>query len=101
MYHIDMFEKKVRYNQITFTIKAPSKNPLKKYDVFQGKTFIVSFGQKYPNGVPYEQYKDKLGYYSQYDHDDKKRRDRYRQRHRGDYIDDPTRAGFWAYRNLW
>ena len=47
-------------NEITFTIRAPSRNPLKKYDVFQSKTFITSFGQKHPNGIPYEQYKDKL-----------------------------------------
>ena len=96
-----MFEKKVRINQITFKIRAPSKNPLKKYDVYQGDTFITSFGQKHPNGVPYEQYKDKIGYYSKYDHNDKKRRDRYRQRHRGDYIDDITKAGYYSWKFLW
>lgn len=96
-----MFVKKVRHNEITFTIKAPSRNPLKKYDVFQGKDFIVSFGGKYPNGIPYEQYKDKLGYYSQYDHKDKERRNRYRKRHANDFINDPNRAGFWATRFLW
>ena len=39
-----MFIKRVRHNEITFTIRAPSRNPLKKYDVYQGKTFITSFG---------------------------------------------------------
>lgn len=41
----------------------------------------VPFGGKHPDGTPYEQYEDKLGHYSQYDHNDLKRRHNWLSRH--------------------
>lgn len=54
----------------------------KKYDVFQkdGKK-IISFGGIRKNGKPYEQFRDIIGYYKGFDHNDKKRREKYYNRH--------------------
>src|SRR6056297_871941 len=48
----------------------------------------VRFGGIKKDGTPYEQYKDKLGHYSAYDHGDKKRRDNYKRRHMRITMDD-------------
>lgn len=63
-----------------------STSKLKKYDVYnsQGKK-ICSFGAIKPNGTPYEQFKDKIGLYSSYDHNDNKRRVNYYKRHNKTY----------------
>jgi hypothetical protein len=55
-----------------------SKNPAKKYDVYDGKTKkkINSFGAR---GMYH--YFDKIGAYSSYNHLDKERRKRYYARH--------------------
>lgn len=55
---------------------APSKRKGKKYDVYEynGK-YITSFGAS-----NYQQYKDKLGFYSNLDHLDKKRRYKFKKR---------------------
>jgi len=91
----------------------PSKRENKKYDVYlvfnnkeMGvgvlkdnefvKRYITSFGDK-----RYEQYKDKVGYYKNLDHNDKDRRKLYRDRHKNDNINDPNYAGFWSYKYLW
>lgn len=58
--------------------------------------YIVSFGQK---GM--EQYKDKFEYYKYLDHNDKKRKDAYRARHKNDNINDPNFAGYWSWNYLW
>lgn len=52
----------------------------KKYDVYNmdGK-YLTSFGDK-----RYQQYHDKLGFYSHLDHNDKDRRERYLNRHSKD-----------------
>jgi hypothetical protein len=45
----------------------------------------VPFGGKYPDGTPYEHYRDRaLGYYHSYDHLDRARRASYRARHAGE-----------------
>lgn len=62
-------------------IFSPSTNKLKKYDVFYNGKKLVSFGAKYPNGIPYEQYFDKIGYYKDYNHYDDIRKDKYYKRH--------------------
>ena len=50
-----------------------------------GRTKRVPFGGKYPDGTPYEHYRDSaLGYYKKYDHGDKARRRLYRARHAGE-----------------
>ena len=81
----------------------PSKRQNKKYDVYivlnrnpLNKKYIVSFGQK---GM--EQYKDKFGHYKDLDHNDKKRKDAYRSRHKNDNINDPNFAGYWSWNYLW
>lgn len=41
------------------------------------------------------------GYEDYTQHKDKARRENYRSRHRGDKINDPTKAGFWSWHVLW
>lgn len=41
------------------------------------------------------------GYQDYTQHKDKDRRKNYRSRHRGDKINDPTKAGFWSWHVLW
>lgn len=77
-----------------------SKRKDKKYDaiIFENnKTRYVPFG-----ALGYQQYKDKtgLGLYSHLDHNDKERRKRYRQRHKGSQLRIFSPAYFaWYY--LW
>jgi len=54
--------------------KSTRKN--KKYDVYKKGDYIVSFGDS-----RYEQYFDKIGLYSNKDHNDKERRRLYYARH--------------------
>ena len=72
----------------------------KKYSVYvkdkKGNKKLIHFG-----AIGYQQYKDKLGRYSAYDHLDKKRRDRYRVRHSKDNINDKNYPGYWSYHYLW
>ena len=42
----------------------------------------IPFGGKYPDGTPYEHFKDQIGHYSKYDHNDEKRRDNWIKRHK-------------------
>jgi len=51
--------------------KSRRKN--KKYDVFKNNKYLVSFGAIKKNGIPYDQYYDKIGSYSKYNHNDNKR----------------------------
>jgi Family of unknown function (DUF5754) len=69
---------------------SPSTDKRKKYDVWvwsNGRAKKVSFGA--------------AGYQDYTQHHDQTRRDRYRQRHRNDHIDDPTTPGFWSWHCLW
>lgn len=72
----------------------------KKYDAIvltdTGKEKRVPFG-----AIGYQQYKDKaLGLYSKLDHLDKKRRDNYRNRHRGENLKKFS-PGYFAWKYLW
>lgn len=61
-----------------------SKNPEKKYDAYDANTgeFLASFGGiRKATGIPYEQYHDSLGLYSEYDHGSSYRRRNYIKRH--------------------
>jgi len=90
------------YHKYGLIFVAPASNKLKKYDVYdKNYKYITSFGAIRPNGIPYEQYYDKLGYYKDYNHNDKQRRDRYRKRHINDNLDDPLSAASLAWRILW
>lgn len=78
-----------------------SHNPLKKYDAVFDDGHVVSFGAIKRNGEPYKQYKDKtlLKLFSQFDHLNKQRRDRYYLRHSVDY---PKYSADWfAKHYLW
>jgi hypothetical protein len=70
------------YKVDDYIFKAPSKRKTAKYDAYDlSGNFIISFGALYPDGTPYEQYKDQIGHYSSKDHLDKKRRQAYYLRH--------------------
>ena len=71
----------------------------KKYSVYvirDGRVRLIHFG-----AIGYQQYKDKIGRYSAYDHLDKKRRARYRARHKNDNITDTSFPGYWSMHYLW
>jgi hypothetical protein len=59
---------------------APGRGD-KKYDVYDKKLkYITSFGSR-----NYAHFKDTIGAYANMNHGDKKRRDRYYNRHKNDY----------------
>ena len=62
------------------------------------KKYVTSFGDK-----RYQHFKDQtpLKTYKNLDHNDPKRRDLYRQRHKNDNINDPNYAGYWSWFYLW
>lgn len=93
-------EKKV-FHKFGFTFVVPAVVKNKKYSVYNDDVYITSFGQIRPNGIPYEQYEDKIGYYKDYNHYDIKRRNNYRSRHKNDNLDDITSAGFFSRYLLW
>lgn len=69
-----------------------STNASKKYDVYvpndqSQRLKKVSFGAR--------------GYQDYTQHKDKERRDRYRERHIHDHINDPFSPGCWSYHVLW
>jgi len=75
--------------------KSNAKN--KKYSVYvlkDGKKRLIHFGD-----TRYQHFKDKLGMYSNLDHNYKKRRSNYLSRH-GKKTDKNT-AGYWAEKILW
>lgn len=83
------------YNLDGYQFVAPSRRKNKKYDVYLDGEYVLSFGDK-----RYEQFKDKIGYYSSMDHNDRDRRSNYINRHRKD-IDNYGNAGYFAYNYLW
>ncbi len=75
--------------------KSKAKN--KKYSVYvmkDGKKKLIHFGDS-----RYSQYKDKLGEYSNLDHNDKKRRDLYYKRHGKATSKDS--AKYFSHKYLW
>lgn len=92
------YYKKDDYKFIGFSISHLKD---KKYDAIlknreTGKIVHVPFGAK-----GYSQYKDRaLGYYSQFDHLDKKRRRSYQVRHAAD-INKPYSASWFSLNYLW
>ena len=79
-----------------YIVKAPSRRINKKYDVYKNNKYLFSYGD-----LRYEHYKDRIGYYSDLDHMDTKRRKLYRIRHQHDHIDNPNFPGYWSYHLLW
>lgn len=90
------FEKKLTVLGQQIIVKAPSNTQYKKYDVYDtNNKKLFSFGD-----TRYEQYKDKLGYYSSKDHGDTKRRDSYKKRHAKDNLDRLS-PGYMSMHYLW
>lgn len=73
---------------------APSRRKGKKYDVYKDMKYITSFGAK-----SYEQYFDKIGYYSTLNHLSKRRRDLYYARH--GKTNNKTSARYFSNKYLW
>lgn len=72
-----------------------SKRKHKKYDVYTTKgEYITSFGDN-----RYQQYQDKIGFYSNKDHKDKERRRLYYARHGKDA--EKESAKWFSHRFLW
>lgn len=74
-----------------------STSAAKKYSVYvmkNGRRRLIHFGQK-----GYQQYHDKLGHYSNLDHNDKKRRDLYYKRH--GQTTDKSSAKYYSHKYLW
>jgi len=85
-----------------YIFKAQSKKRNNaKYDVFDESTkkYITSFGGLYPDGTPYDQFEDKIGHYSKYDHKDYMRRKAYYLRHGRDA--DYESAKWFSHQYLW
>jgi len=71
---------------------APSTSKYKKYGAYvNGKKY--SFGD-----IRYEQFHDKIGYYSDWDHND--RREQYISRHRNDKLNEYS-PGYFSMNYLW
>lgn len=93
------FSKKVIANGVEYIVKAPSLTENKKYDVFLHDKKLLSFGDR-----NYQHYKDRLGYYSNLNHYDSKRRKYYRMRHqfdKGVVKKDFNYPGAWSWSILW
>lgn len=78
-------------------IKSTRKG--KKYDVFDGDDYITSFG-----ALGMEQYKDKIGLYSDYDHLDKKRLQNFNSRFKkliNKNKNNRYSAMYWSSKYLW
>lgn len=89
-----MKEYKFRKRMDGITFYAPSTRKNKKYDAFvHGKKY--SFGDN-----RYSQYFDSIGYYSDRDHLDEKRRENYISRHRNDNLTELS-PGYFSYHYLW
>lgn len=69
----------------------------KKYDVYDGDKYITSFGDS-----RMEHYRDKLGHYSHLNHNDKKRRDAFKNRFKRLIATNNKNKGtYWSAKYLW
>lgn len=73
---------------------APSTNKNKKYDAYVNNK-KYSFGDR-----RYDQFYDKIGFYSDLNHYDKKRRDNYISRHKNDKLNEYSN-GYFSMFYLW
>ncbi len=71
-----------------------SKKKDKKYDVYKNGKYLVSFGSK-----NFQHYFDKIGFYSDLNHNDKKRRENYYKRF-GTKAN-PDTAKYFSHNYLW
>jgi len=82
---------KDKENKKPFTLYK-SKTAGKKWDVY-----VPNYETGYLKKVSYGA--EGMSDYTK--HKDKERRERYRQRHINDLIDNPYKAGFWSWWHLW
>ena len=87
-----MYEFHKKINGVDFY--APSTNKNKKYDAYiNNKKF--SFGSRF-----YQQFFDRIGFYSVLNNYDEKRRANYRARHKHDKLNEYS-SGYFSYYYLW
>ncbi len=91
-----------QYELVEFKV---NHGPRYKYDAVlrnkrTGVLKKVPFGGRRTDGTPYEQYHDKLGAYTAYDHGDARRRRLYRTRHAGEQHRKFS-SGYFAWKYLW
>ena len=77
-----------------YTFVAPSKRKNKKYDVYKKGKYITSFGQ-----VPYSQFFDKIGFYSNLNNNNIIQKKSYYKRH-GTKADFES-AKYFSHKFLW
>ncbi|GAB5538925.1 MAG: hypothetical protein Salg2KO_10280 [Salibacteraceae bacterium] len=71
------------YKVSRYLFVAPSYRRGKKYDVYDTVgTYITSFGGLRESGKPYEHFRDKIGHYRDYNHNDKQRKKAWEARHK-------------------
>ena len=68
----------------------------KKYDVYKDGKYLLSFGD-----LRYQHYRDKLGRFTELDHNDKERREKFRKRFGGKDFSNPDKALYWSWYYLW
>ena len=99
----------VSYKKADYKIVKFQRSSLKtkKYTVIlmnkkTQKQVKVNFGAIKKDGTPYQQYEDRtpLKLFSKYDHKDKDRRNRYRDRHKNDNLQDYS-PGYFSWKYLW
>ena len=83
----------MEYKKDGYTFKVSSQKN-KKYDAFIKDKKITSFGDK-----RYEQYQDKIGFYKNKDHKDKKRKNAYYSRHEKNAV--KNTAKYFSHKYLW
>jgi hypothetical protein len=83
---------KTLYKPFKYTGKANKKYSV--YVIKDGKKKLIHFGD-----ARHQQFKDKLGAYSNLDHGDKKRKDNYYSRH--GKTNDKNTSLYWSSRTLW
>lgn len=88
----------MRYHKDGFIFVAPSKRKGKKYDVYDhNNIYITSFG-----ALNMQHYKDRIGHYSELDHNDKKRLKAFNSRFaRLIKKRDPFSAMYYSSKYLW
>lgn len=78
-----------------YTVKVSTRKN-KKYDIFKNGKYLLSFGDS-----RYQHYKDKLGHYSNLDHNDEERLRKFRERFGSKDFSNPDKALFWSWYYLW
>lgn len=97
-----VIENPQEYKLLNFDVASDNKH---KYIALlqnkrTGKQKRVPFGAIKTDGTPYQHYRDRIGHFARYDHNDKERRKRYLSRHRGE-DQKKFSSGWFSIRYLW